>query len=73
MEGIYVEYFPNIIDPGINETNSEFCSYISDHNEQDACDSHYHMIHLFKNHLFGNISVWHVNHMERHWWFCKAI
>ena len=26
----------------------EFCSYISDSNEQDACDSHAHIFHLLK-------------------------
>ena len=27
---------------------SEFHSYISDDNEQDACDSHAHMVRIFK-------------------------
>ena len=30
---------------------SEFHSYISDDNEQDACDSHDHIFHLLKNDL----------------------
>ena len=48
MEGISVEYDPNSVDPGINEAKSEFNSYISDDNEQYACDSYAHIIHLFK-------------------------
>ena len=51
MEGIAVEYFTNSVDPGSNETKPEFHSYISDENEQDACDSHYHMVHLLKTFL----------------------
>ena len=50
MEYISVEYFTNSIDPGSNE-NYEFCSYISDENEQDACDSHAHLFYIFKNSL----------------------
>ena len=30
---------------------SLFHSYIIDDNEQDACDSHAHMFHIFKNDL----------------------
>ena len=48
MEGISVEYFPNYFDPGRNETKSEFHYYMSDDNEQDACDAHAHMFHPFK-------------------------
>ena len=48
MEGISVEYFHISIDP-INNEKSEFCSYLSDYNEQDSCDSYAHMFHLFKN------------------------
>ena len=40
MEGIAVEYFPNSVDLGINGTKPEFHLYISNNNEQDACDSH---------------------------------
>ena len=47
MEEIAVEYFPNPLDPGINETESGFHSYKSDDNEQYSCDLHAHMIHLF--------------------------
>ena len=50
MEGIAVEYFPNSIDPGRNK-KYEFNSYISGDNEQDACDSHARMFHLFKTFL----------------------
>ena len=46
MEGIFVEYFPTSIDTSNNEEKSEFHSYISDDNEQDACDSYAHMFHL---------------------------
>ena len=46
MEGIDVGYFPSSIDPGNNEEKYEFHSYISDDNEQDACDSYAHMFHL---------------------------
>ena len=47
MEGVVIEYFPNTVDTGSNETISQFRSYISDENEQDACDSHAHTIQLF--------------------------
>ena len=46
MEGSAVEYFPIWIDPGNNEEKYEFHSYISDKNEQDACDSHARTFHL---------------------------
>ena len=46
MEGIAVEYFPTFIDTGKKEENYEFHSYISDNNEQAACDSHAHTVHL---------------------------
>ena len=51
MEGSAVEYFPTSVDIGNNEEKYEFHSYISDENEQDACDSHYHMVHLLKTFL----------------------
>ena len=44
MEGIAVEYFPSSFDIGNNIGKYEFHSYISDENEQDACDSHAHMV-----------------------------
>ena len=44
MEGIAVAYFSNSVDPGRNETESQFHSYTSDENEQYGCDSHAHMI-----------------------------
>ena len=47
IESIAVEYFPNSVHTGINETKSEFHSYISDDNEKDACYSHARMFHLF--------------------------
>ena len=53
MEGIAVEYFPNSIAPGSNR-KSEFNSYISDDNEQDACYLHAHMFRLL-NFLFGSL------------------
>ena len=53
MEGTAIEYFTNSIDPGINEREYEFHSYISDDNEQDSCDSHAHMFHLL-NKLFDS-------------------
>ena len=46
MEVIAVEYFPNSFDPCNNEEKSEFHSYIRDDNEQDACDSHAHLVHI---------------------------
>ena len=46
MEGISVEYFTNSINPVSNDTKSEFHSYISDDNDQDACDSHDHMFNI---------------------------
>ena len=51
MEGIAVEYFPTSIDTGKNEEKYEFHSYISDDDEQDACDSHAHMVHLLQTFL----------------------
>ena len=47
MEGISVEYFTSSFDTGTNLEKSELHSYIIDENEQDACDSHAHMFHLF--------------------------
>ena len=46
MESISVEYFPSSFDTGKNEEKSEFRSYISGYNEQDACYSHAHMFHI---------------------------
>ena len=46
MEGISVEYFTSSFDPGKNEEKYEFHSYISEDNEQYACDSHAYMFHL---------------------------
>ena len=54
MEGIAVEYVPLSIDPSNNEENSELHSYISDDNEQDSCDSHYHMFNLLKK-IFDSV------------------
>ena len=51
MESIAVEYLPTSIDTGNNEETSEFHSYISDDNEQNACDSHAHMVHILKTFL----------------------
>ena len=48
MEGIDVEYFPNLIDPDNSVGKSEFHSYIIDDNEQYACNSHAHMFHPLK-------------------------
>ena len=47
LEVIAVEYFPNSFYLGSNE-KSVFHSYISDYNEQDACDSHSHKVNSFK-------------------------
>ena len=55
---------PNLVDPGNNETKQEFNSYISDKNEQDACDSHANIIYLFKTIIelgllvSGMLTVW---------------
>ena len=49
MEGIAVEYFSRSFDPGKNEENSEFHSYLSDDNEHDAGDSHAHMFNILKH------------------------
>ena len=51
MKVIAIEYFPTSIDIGKNEEKYEFHSYISDYNEQDARDSHAHMVHIFKTFL----------------------
>ena len=51
MECIAVEYFPNYIYTGNNEEKYEFCSYISDDSEQDACDLHACIVYLLKTFL----------------------
>ena len=48
MEVIDVGYFPNLVHPGSNLEQSEFHSYISDDNEQYACDSYANIIHILK-------------------------
>ena len=48
MEVIAIGYFFKPVEPGRNVTKSGFHSYISDVNEQDACDSHDNMVQLFK-------------------------
>ena len=48
MEEIAVEHFPNSVDPGINEKKSEFHCNIGDDSDQDACDLHDHVFHIFK-------------------------
>ena len=48
MEVIAVGYFTISIYPDIDEERSELNSYISNDNEQDSCDSHAHMFHIFK-------------------------
>ena len=73
MEVIAVEYFPSSFDTGHNEENSEFHSYISGGNEQDARDSYAHMFHLLIFFSINNISVWYVNSLGRHRWLCQAI
>ena len=72
MDGISIEYFTSSFDPGNNEEKSEFHSYISDNNEQDACDSYAHMFHLLKNRI-RNISIWYVNSLGRHRCLCQDI
>ena len=57
MEGIAVEYFPNSIDPGINENKYEFHSCISDYKEQDAYDSHNHVFHILNKFFYLRILV----------------
>ena len=57
MEVISVEYFTISIDPGNSKEKSEFYSYKSDGNEQDACGSHAHMFHLLKIFLQSVILV----------------
>ena len=48
MEDITVKYFPSLFDRVNNEEKYEFYSYRSDKNEQDACDSHDHIVSLIK-------------------------
>ena len=48
MKGIAVDYLPTSIAIVNNEGKSELHSYISDDNEQDACDIHSRMGHIFK-------------------------
>ena len=57
MEETAVEYFTNSVDPGRNEAKSGFHTYISDNNEQDAYDSQYHIIHLFKKNIESGLLV----------------
>ena len=64
MEGIAVEYFTNSIDTGNNGKISEFNSYISDDKEQDACDSHAHMLYIFK-YIFESVIL--VSGMSTAW------
>ena len=48
MEEIVLEYIPETYKTRRNVSKYEFHSYLIDENEQDARDSHYHMVHLFK-------------------------
>ena len=63
MEKIAIDYFPNPFDPGSKETKYGFHSYISDENEQYACDSHDYTVYLLKIYQIRNFSFWHVNFM----------
>ena len=47
MEDIAIEYFPTPFDPGKNEDKYDLHSYNIYDNEQDACDSHAQMVHIF--------------------------
>ena len=63
MEDIAVEYFPSSVDIGNKKGKSEFHSYISDENKEDACDSHAHMVHLLiflesGRLVYGMSTVW---------------
>ena len=51
MEIITLKYVPNTDTIRSIESKSEIYSYISNENEQDSCDSHYRMVHLFKKTL----------------------
>ena len=59
-----IEYLPNKENIRTNESKSELHPFISDGNEQYACDSHTHTVHLFKKfieleHLvYGFSDVW---------------
>ena len=57
MEVISVEYFLTSVGTDINEGKPVFHSYLSYDNEQDACDSHAHMVHLLKTFLESGILV----------------
>ena len=57
MEGFFFEYFSDSIDPVSNEKKSEFHSYISDYNEQDAYDSHTHVFHILNKFFYLRILV----------------
>ena len=70
MEGIAVEDFTNLVDPGCNETKPEFHLYISDDNEQNAFDSYDHLFHPLQKLCIRNISVWYIKSMGLHQWFC---
>ena len=47
MEGIALEFFPNTDKIRSNEPKPEFYLYISDDNEQYACNFHDYMFHWF--------------------------
>ena len=48
MEGIYIEYFPKIVNLGRKEAKSEYHKFISGDNEKYACNSHGHTVHPWK-------------------------
>ena len=49
MERVSVDYFTNKVEPGSKGKRSGFHSYISEHIEKNARDSHARMVYLFKN------------------------
>ena len=57
MEGIAVEYFPSLIDPGNNKEKSWLPLYISDNNEDYVCYSHAHIFNILKTFLESVILV----------------
>ena len=64
MEGIALEYLPPQNNSRIFLPRIDSHSYISDEHEQYSCDSHTHMVKLFKKSIelgflvYGKSTVW---------------
>ena len=56
IECAVIKYVPKF-NSSCSNKNSEFYSYISDYNEQDACNSHANMFHLLNKFFDSEILV----------------